>query len=73
MTYYAQLVDDIVVDVIVVSDNVPDGAQFCHDTFGGLWVQTFIDDPDKTYAGVGYTYDAATNNFIAPPPIPDPT
>ena len=66
MAYYAQIVDNIVKDVIVVNDNVPDGAQFCHDTFGGQWVQTYIDDPDKTYAGIGYTYDPATDNFIAP-------
>lgn len=72
MSYYAQIVNDTVVDVIVVSDDVLDGAQFCYNTFGGLWVQTFIDDLDKTYAGVGYTYDPATNNFIAPPPIPEP-
>lgn len=66
MNYFAQIVDNIVTDVIVVNDTVPDGAQFCHDTFGGEWVQTYIDDPDKTYAGIGYTYNPATQDFIAP-------
>lgn len=66
MAYYAQIVDNIVTDVIVVNDDVPDGAQFCHATFGGNWVQTFMDDPDKTYAGIGYTYDPATQDFVAP-------
>jgi hypothetical protein len=70
MSYYAQIVDDIVVDVIVVSDDVLDGAQFCHNTFGGLWVQTFIDTAGKNYAGIGYTYDAVNDNFIAPQPYP---
>ena len=66
MAYYAKIVDNIVTDVIVVSDDVTDGAQFCADLLGGLWVQTFMDDPDKTYAGIGYTYDPATQDFIAP-------
>ena len=66
MAYYAQIVDDIVTEVIVVNDDVADGAQFCHDLLGGVWAQTFYDDPNKTYAGIGYTYDPATQNFIAP-------
>ena len=73
MAYYAQLVDNIVTEVIVVNDDVPDGCEFCCNLLGGEWVQTYIDDPDKTYAGVGYTYDPATQDFIAPyvEPIPD--
>jgi hypothetical protein len=66
MAYYAKIVDNIVTDVIVVSDDITDGAQFCTDLLGGDWVQTFMDNPDKTYAGIGYTYDPATQNFIAP-------
>ena len=66
MAYYAQIVDNIVTEVIVVNDDVSNGEQFCHDTFGGDWAQTFMDNPDKTYAGIGYTYDQATDNFIAP-------
>ena len=66
MAYYAQISGNIVTEVIVVNDDVPDGAQFCYDTFGGEWVQTYIDDPAKTYAGIGYTYDPVTQNFIAP-------
>ena len=69
MAYYAQIVADIVTEVIVVNDDVPDGTQFCTDLLGGVWVQTFTDDPTKIYAGIGYTYDAATQNFI-PPPAP---
>ena len=70
MAYYAQIVDNIVTEVIAVSDNVPDGAQFCHDTFGGNWVETFINTAGKNYAGIGYTYDAVNQNFVAPQPYP---
>jgi len=69
MAYYAQIVDDIVTDVIVVNDDITNGTQFCFDLYGGVWVQTFT-DTDKNFAGIGYTYDAATNNFIAPQPYP---
>jgi hypothetical protein len=74
MTYYAQIVDNIVTEVVVVSDDIIDGVQFCTDLFGGEWVQTFMNDPNKNYAGIGYTYDSATNNFIAPyePALPVP-
>jgi len=68
MAYYAQIVDDIVTNVIAVNDDITDGAQFAHDLLGGVWVQTFTDTAGKNYAGVGYTYDATKNNFIAPQP-----
>lgn len=66
MAYYAQLVDDIVTEVIVVNDDVPNGAQFCHDLLGGVWVETFMDTESKTYAGIGYTYSPITQDFTAP-------
>jgi hypothetical protein len=34
--------------------------------YTGRWVETFIDRPDKTYAGVGYTYDEGLDDFVAP-------
>lgn len=71
MAYYAQIVDNIVTEVIVVNDDVQDGAQFCHNTFGGEWIQTYMNNPDKIYAGIGYTYNPATNDFVAP--IVEPT
>ena len=70
MAYFAQLVDDRVTEIIVVNDDITDGAQFAHDLLGGLWVETFIDDPDKNYAGIGYTYNPITQNFISPQPYP---
>ena len=70
MAYYAQIVNDIVVEVIVVDNDIADGAQFCTDLLGGIWVQTFMNDPNKNYAGIGYTYDLINQNFIAPQPYP---
>jgi hypothetical protein len=70
MAYYAQIVDNIVTEVIVVSDDIVNGAQFAHDLIGGEWVETYIDTAGKNYAGIGYTYDAINQNFIAPQPYP---
>jgi hypothetical protein len=36
------------------------------DRYPGRWVETFYDTPGKTYAGIGYTYDEATQDFVAP-------
>ena len=37
------------------------------DRYRGIWVETFVDVEGKTYAGVGFIYDPATQDFIAPP------
>lgn len=68
MAYFAQIVDDLVTEVIVVNDDITDGAQFAHDLLGGVWVQTFEDTEGKNYAGIGYTYDAQRDAFISPKP-----
>jgi hypothetical protein len=63
--YFAQLDDNnIVINVAVVTrlflEENPE-------RYPGTWVETFVDAPNKTYAGIGFTYD-----FIAPyvPPRP---
>lgn len=70
--YFAQIDENnVVIDVAVVT------AAFMAenpDRYPGTWVETFINLPGKTYAGIGYTYDPKTKNFIAPPapePLPD--
>ena len=42
--------------------------------YAGTWVETFIGVEGKTYAGVGWTYDAELDDFIAPvmPEVPAP-
>lgn len=68
--YFAQIdANNIVVNVAVVT------AAFMAenlDRYQGTWVETFVDVPTKTYAGIGYTYDAATQDFTAPAPPPAP-
>lgn len=38
--------------------------------YPGTWVETFVDVAGKTYAGIGYVYDPATQDFSFPI-IPD--
>ena len=66
--YFAQIDDtNLVIDVAVVTHLF---MQENPARYPGTWIETFVDVPGKTYAGVGYTYDPETNNFI--PPIPAP-
>jgi hypothetical protein len=62
--YFAQLDENnVVVYVAVVT------AEYLAENperYPGVWVETFIDNANKTYAGVGYTYNAETENFTAP-------
>ena len=62
--YFAQINNEnIVIHVAVVT------AEFMAENperYLGTWVETFIDVPGKTYAGVGYTYDPATQDFTEP-------
>jgi hypothetical protein len=32
--------------------------------YPGMYVETFVNVPGKTYAGVGYTYDRVTDDFV---------
>jgi len=70
MSYFARILNDTVTEVIVVNDDINNGAQFAHDLLGGVWIETYIDTAGKNYASIGYKYDAINNNFIAPQPYP---
>jgi hypothetical protein len=37
------------------------------DRYQGVWVETFYNTEGKTYAGIGFTYDEVTQDFVAPP------
>ena len=63
-TYFAQVIDGIVTDVRVVTQEFMDANP---DRYTGTWVQTFHNTEGKVYAGIGFTYDGT--NFICPPPI----
>jgi hypothetical protein len=66
--YFAQIDDNNIVIEVHVVDRVFLEAN--PDRYPGTWVETFADLPNKTYAGVGYTYNAKTKNFTAPPVEP---
>ena len=81
MAHFAQIENNLVTQVIVVDNNdcLDDqgiesevvGTQFCTDLLGGTWVQTsYNGNMRKNYAGIGDTYDATRNAFIAPSPYP---
>jgi hypothetical protein len=62
--YFAQIdADNIVTNVAVVSKTFLDQNP---DRYPGTWVETFVDVPNKTYAGIGYIYDQSTENFTLP-------
>lgn len=70
--YFAEIdANNVVVCVHVVTQQFLDENP---DRYPGTYVETFVDVPGKTYAGVGYTYDKANNDFVPPvyvvqPPI----
>jgi hypothetical protein len=79
MAHFAQLENNIVTKVIVVSnqdildeqgqESEQKGIDFCSNLLGGTWKQTsYNGNIRKNYAGVGYTYDEGRDAFIAPKP-----
>ena len=73
MAHWAELDDNNIVIRVVVGDNndpnSDEGYQWLLDNFGGKWVQTSYNGNIRfNYAGVGYSYDAEKDAFIAPEP-----
>ena len=73
MSYYAKIVNDKVVQVIVSDKDFAD-------SLGGEWVQTSYDTVGnvhkkggtplrKNYASIGYTYNRVLDAFIPPKPF----
>ena len=79
MAHFARIDNNVVRQVIVISDDaVPDpapdneaaGQAFITDVLGlaGEWKQTSYNGNFRgRYAGLGYTYDPALDEFVAPP------
>jgi len=80
MAHFAQLENNIVTKVIVVSNKDTSdehgiekeeiGIAFCSNLLGGTWKQTSYNARiRKNYAGIGYTYDEILDAFISPKPF----
>ena len=62
--YFAQLDEDnVVTDIKVVTKQFLDANP---ERYPGRFVETFINTPGKTYAGVGFVYDAEAEDFVEP-------
>jgi hypothetical protein len=82
MAHFAQLDENnVVIQVIVVANrDTADangvekehiGAAYLESLLGGTWKQTsYHGNIRKNYAGIGYTYDADIDAFVAPKPYP---
>jgi hypothetical protein len=54
---------------VVADEHEANGAEWCSGLLGGTWLQTsYNHNIRKQYAGIGYTYDADADVFIAPKP-----
>lgn len=79
MAHYAQIINGVVVNVIVVSNEVVGeypqsdltGKQFIASIgLSGEWVQTsFNNNFRKQFASKSFTYDAVKDQFVAPQPF----
>jgi len=76
MAHWAEIDHNgIVLRVLVGDNNDPngdEGYQWLVDNLGGTWVKTSYNAATngfrKNYAGIGYSYDANRDAFIAPKP-----
>lgn len=86
MAHFAKIENNIVTQVIVAEqdfiDSLPDSGlwlQTSYNTRGGIHYQPNSNTPSqdqskalrKNFAGIGFTYDADRDAFIAPQPAPD--
>jgi hypothetical protein len=73
VSHWAELDANIKVIRVTVGDNNDptgdEGYQWLLDNLGGTWVKTSYNSNIRyNYAGIGYTYDADADAFIAPRP-----
>ena len=75
MAHFAEIDDNNIVQRVLVVNNSLEhrGADFLANDLGlgGNWIQTsYNKNFRKQYAGIGFTYDADADVFIAPQPYP---
>jgi hypothetical protein len=62
--YFAEIDNNnLVINIHVVTQKFLDENP---DRYPGMYVETFVDVPGKTYAGIGYTYNRVTDDFVPP-------
>ena len=70
ISHWAQIDENNIVLRVLVGDNSePDEGEAFMNSLGGTWVKTsYNGNIRKNYAGIGYSYDATRDAFIAPKP-----
>lgn len=73
MAHFAEIDENNIVQRVLVVDNSLEhrGADFLANDLGlgGIWIQTSYNaNIRKNFAGIGFTYDAQRDAFIAPRP-----
>jgi hypothetical protein len=72
LAHFAELDENNIVTRVLVTDNdAPnEGYDWLIENLGGTWVKTsYNGNIRKNYAGIGFTYDADIDAFIAPKPF----
>lgn len=71
MSHFAEIDENNIVLRVLVGDNSePDEGEAFMNSLGGTWVKTsYNGNIRKNYAGIGYSYDATRDAFIAPKPF----
>jgi hypothetical protein len=72
MSHWAEIDENnIVLRVLVGNNSEPDEGEAFMNSLGGTWVKTsYNGNIRKNYAGIGMSYDAERDAFIAPKPYP---
>jgi hypothetical protein len=73
VSHWAEIDNNNVVLRVLVGDNnlLDEGYQWLVDNLGGTWIKTSYNHKIRgTFAGVGYSYNAEEDIFIAPQPYP---
>jgi hypothetical protein len=73
LAHFAELDENNIVIRVLVTDNAfpNEGYDWLIENLGGTWIKTsYNGNIRKNYAGIGFTYDAELDAFIAPQPYP---
>ena len=70
MSHWAEVDENNIVLRVLVGDNSePDEGEGFMNSLGGRWIKTSYNGNIRfNYAGIGYSYDATRDAFIAPKP-----